>query len=452
MEIGFSLTPTQKLALSPQLQQALKILQMPTLDLCQEIETALLENPFLETEDNTEKPADESPSEKEELIWDAPASEDGDLWDTVPYETTLSAFLQEQLGCLALDLAQEMRVQWLIGALDKNGFLAEPLESIIESYPVEDDHDTDTWLSALETLQAFEPTGVGAGNYQECLLIQLSALRKADRIDAKTLRLCDQLIRHHLEELAQKKYAALSKSLQCGMQDLSRAIDVICTLNPHPAANFDSVQLNYVIPEIEVFRRDDIWHVKSLSNSHPRIKINEMYASALHCSTSDREAAIWQGRLTEARQLVRAVNQRKETLLKVSSLIVRKQQEFFTYGPQKMQPLVLRTIAEELGMHESTISRVTNGKYLTSPQGVFELKYFFSSSVANADSDSDGLSATAVKAELKKLVGQEDPRKPLSDAKLAVLLQEKNISVARRTIAKYREAIGIPSASLRKKL
>ncbi len=444
MQFRLSLTQTQKLALTPQLQQSLKILQLSTADLLQEVATALQENPFLETDDS-------SPSEdisREKSHWEASSAEETDPWDWIETPKSLSAHLLEQLGCLGLPIKENMRVQWLIGALGDNGFLPESLEDIAKQYPIDDSTSPEQWQTALATLQSFDPIGVGARGYQECLLLQLNSM--SGGTEDEVVELARAVIKDFYVDLAHKRFSQIEKALDCSKELLREAVELICSLNPHPASDFSSVEFNYVIPEIEVFKSHNRWQVRLLSGTYPRIKINELYAGALNKSFSERDSQIWHGRLNEAKLLIKNIKQRQETLLRVSSLIVEKQKDFFNFGAEKMRPMVLRELADELQMHESTISRVTSGKYLSSPQGVFELKYFFSSSVSATDSQED-ISATAVKAELKKILSQENSQKPFSDAKLADLLEKQGIKIARRTVAKYREAMGYPAASLRKK-
>ncbi len=444
MQVQLSLTQTQKLTLTPQLQQSLKILQLPTADLLQEVATALQENPFLEPDDS---PSSEDAS-KEKLHWDTASTEETDPWDWIETPKSLSAHLLEQLGCLGLPIEEDMRVQWLIGALGDNGFLTESLEDIAKQYPIDDSTSADQWQSALATLQSFDPLGVGARSYQECLLLQLKSM--SEEPDNKVVDLAKAVIKDFYVDLAHKRLSQIEKALDCPDDLLREAVDLICSLNPRPASDFSSVEFNYVIPEIEVFKSHNQWKVRLLPGTCPRIKINELYAGAISKSFSERDSQLWHGRLNEAKLLIRNIKQRQDTLLRVSSLIVEKQKDFFNFGAEKMHPLVLREIADELQMHESTVSRVTNGKYLSSPQGVFELKYFFSSSVPATSSHED-VSATAVKAELKKILSQENSQKPFSDAKLSELLEKQGIKIARRTVAKYREAMGYPAASLRKK-
>lgn len=457
MFLGLEQKATQNLTITPQMQQALRVLQYSTLELIQEINEMLEQNPFLESEDTTlvkesSTVSDSGTDSFQELT--SPGahkdnfSEDESIIDLKADHESLRNHLLRQLGCLPLTDHDRALVEWLIGSLNDQGMLEESLEEIAAVAPFEEDREPEDWNYALKLLQSFEPTGVGARNIQELLLLQLNS-PKYTAVNPEVVSLAKEIIEKHLDLLGRKNFLLLKKELHCRDQALKNAVDLIASLDPHPVSNWSEETIKYVIPEISVVQKDGIWVAQLLESSLPSLKINALYAEAIRNTKSDDDHKVWQGRLSEANFFLKNLNQRKQTILEVSSAIVRHQQEFFTHGPTHMKPLVLRNIAEELGLHESTISRVTHGKYLSSPRGIFELKFFFSSSLPAMDGN---LSSRAIKAELQHLIDTENPKKPYSDAKLVELLKEKNIDVARRTISKYREQLGIGSASQRKVL
>ncbi len=457
MHLGLGQKATQSLTITPQMQQALRILQYSTIDLIQEINKMLEQNPFLESEDTALIKESSSVSDLDTDLFRERASpvthkdnfsEDESIIDLKADHESLRSHLLRQLGCLPLTDHDRSLVEWLIGSLNDQGMLEESLEEIAATAPFEEDRDSEDWMHALKLLQSFEPTGVGARNIQELLLLQLNS-PKYTTVNPEVVALAKEILEEHLDLLGRKNFLVLKKELHCRDQALKRAVDLIASLDPHPVSGWSEETIQYVIPEISVIQKNGAWVAQLMEGSLPSLKINALYAEAIRNTQSDDDHKVWQGRLSEANFFLKNLNQRKQTMLDVSSAIVRHQQEFFSHGPTHMKPLILRNIADELGLHESTISRVTHGKYLISPRGIFELKFFFSSSLPATEGN---LSSRAIKAELKQLIDAENPKKPLSDAKLVALLKEKNIDVARRTVSKYREQLGIGAASQRKVL
>lgn len=452
MLIGLSLKQTQKLTLTPQLQQALKILQLPTQELIQEISTQLQENPFLTAEESSSEEQEAEREDKGELLWESGfrTEVEEEDWDWEEAPQSLTSYLLEQLSCLKISLEESLRVQWIIGALDSRGLLTESIEEIKDSFPAENNFSLEDWKSSLHLLQTFDPAGIGARDCLEALSLQINTLLLRKEIEKNTADLALRIIESHLEQIARRQLEKLKKTLDCNEQELEEALYVISHLDPRPTSRFSNPEINFVLPEIKVEKVKGKWKPKLIRNA-PKISLNRMYADAFSSTQTERDTKIWQGRLEEARQFIKSVEQRQTTLLNVSELIVNRQRDFFETGPEKLKPLVLREIADELGIHESTVSRITTGKYLICSRGTFELKYFFSSSHFAAGKSDEEVSASAIKAELKKIILGENPAKPLSDAKLSQLLEQKGFTVARRTVAKYREALGLPPASLRKR-
>jgi len=298
---------------------------------------------------------------------------------------------------------------------------------------------------ALRHLQNFDPTGVGARNCAECLELQLLALPESTPSRASALAIAHE----HLELLAARDFARLKKALQCGDDELRQAQRLIQSLNPRPGAAFSTNETRYIVPDVVVKKIKNVWVASLNPDALPKLRVNRMYADILQSNRSHSGSQL-SHQLQEARWLIKNVQQRFETILRVSQAIVDRQRHFFEHGEVGMRPLVLREIANTLGLHESTVSRVTTQKFMFTPRGIFELKYFFGSHVATETGGA--CSATAIRALIKQLVAAEDARKPLSDSKISEILSQQGIVVARRTIAKYREALQIPSVSMRKSL
>ncbi|GAP37525.1 RNA polymerase factor sigma-54 [Piscinibacter sakaiensis] len=503
---------SQHLALTPQLQQSIRLLQLSTLELHQEVEQMLEQNPFLEPEDDNGAPyeplaerlsaaeragereteraaeggseaADEAApvdaaefgaTEREDWengtehddfdgIRETPSSASGSAGsDDGEFEAidrsaggpSLQEHLREQLLGLRLSPADAAAVHVLIESLDEDGYLADPLEEIAAQL-VDDEEAREDLLDrlrcGLKWLQSMEPTGVGARNLAECLCLQL---RARPRSEAQVLAII--VCKSHLELLARRDMKRLTAATGADEALLREAQQLIAGLEPKPGRPFTRAEANIIVPDVIVQKAGRGWKVVLNPDVMPKLRINDLYAQAIRQQRGGRGQAA-QGahaglssRLQEARWFMKNIQQRFDTIQRVSQAIVERQKSFFTHGEIAMKPLVLREIADELGLHESTISRVTTAKYMTTPFGTFELKYFFGSSL-NTDAGGNA-SSTAVRALIKQLVAAEDPARPLSDSQLSSMLEEQGIQVARRTVAKYREALKIAPANLRKTL
>ena len=478
MKPSLQLKLSQHLALTPQLQQSIRLLQLSTLELEQELEKYLQENPLLEREENEYAPqipaasasapesaepgeTAEKPEAEPETV--APSSADDDSWlgeessyasssgsfddddsdyhDVQAATTSLHEHLSWQLGLMSIPERDRTLVQCLIGALDDDGYLTLSLDELAETLPAELEIESEELQIALNHLQCFDPTGVGARNAQECLALQLGALP----VDATQI-LALKIVRQHLDLLAGRDFAKLKKLVDCDDDELRQAQSLIRSLNPRPGAKYSSLDARYITPDVVVRKIRGQWTVNVNSDAFPRLRINSLYAQIL---TRQRGSGL-AGQLQEARWLIKNVQQRFDTILRVAQAIVDRQRQFFDHGEVAMRPLVLREIADILGLHESTVSRVTTQKYMATPRGIFELKYFFGSHVATEAGGA--CSATAIRALIKQLIGAEDQKKPLSDSQLSELLGQQGIVVARRTIAKYRESLNIPAVKLRKSI
>lgn len=478
---------SQHLTLTPQLQQSIRLLQLSTVELNQEIERLLMENPILEREDGEGDPAlraaDAGPREAEtapaepegpeprdrgdELPPDLASpwrgaqdgnDDEGDRNQAAPVAPTLREHLNSQLMLVHLDARDRALVSMLIDALDDDGYLTQPLEEIAALLPPGEDvgeggaaEDAAAELAiALRHLQNLEPAGIGARSPSECLVLQLRALAPAApggpgaRCHAIALAIADR----HLELLAARDYARLKAATGASDEELRAAQQLIRSLNPRPGAAFSRVEARYVVPDVFVRKVRNVWKASLNQEAMPRLRINRFYAGLTAGQRSSGGPLATQ--LQEARWLIKNVRQRFDTILRVAQAIVDRQRNFLEHGEVAMRPMVLREIAEAIGVHESTISRVTTQKYMATPRGTFELKYFFGSHVAT---DTGGAaSSTAIRALIKQLVAAEDPRDPLPDSAIARLLGEQGIVVARRTIAKYRESLQIPAVNQRKSL
>ena len=478
MKQTLQLKLSQHLTLTPQLQLSIRLLQLSTLELNQELETFLAENPLLEREDpvtesapaptrlngesatpvetpaeesNTETPTAESSSA--ELDWFAGTAsgsgtrddEDSDYPQLAAESPSLREHLLEQLTLTSLEQRDRNLVTYLIEALDEDGYLTQPLEELAEPLPEELQIELADLQIALKHLQNLDPTGVGARNCAECLELQLLAMPEAT--PARALALA--IDREYLPLLAARDFARLKKTLQCSDDELRQAQHLIQSLNPHPGAAFTPLEARYIVSDVIVKKTKNVWVANLNPEAIPKLRINRMYAEILQNSRGQSGGQM-SHQLQEARWLIKNVQQRFETILRVSQAIVDRQRQFFEHGEVAMRPLVLREIADTLGLHESTVSRVTTQKFMFTPRGIFELKYFFGSHVATETGGS--CSATAIRALIKQLVAAEDGKSPLPDSRISAILGQQGIVVARRTIAKYRESLHIPPVSLRKSL
>jgi RNA polymerase sigma-54 factor len=479
MKQTLQLKLSQHLTLTPQLQQSIRLLQLSTLELNQELERFLAENPLLEREESDDgdapprvnggermseaapehpaAPEAAAPAEAErpaDADWyletgaSGAGRDDGDESDypqLAAESPTLRDHLLQQLSLTPLPDRDRRLVAMLVDALDDDGYLTQPLDEIAAMLPAELGVEAEDLAIALRHLQNLDPTGVGARSPAECLELQLAALPEAA---APGRELALRIVREHLALLAARDYAKLKKLAGCDEASLRAAHKLIQSLNPRPGAEFAQLETRYVIADVVVRKVKNVWVASLNPDAMPRLRINRIYADILQQNRAN--AGQMSSQLQEARWLIKNVQQRFETIQRVSQAIVDRQRHFFDHGEVAMRPLVLREIADALGLHESTVSRVTTQKFMATPRGIFELKYFFGSHVAT---DTGGAcSATAIRALIKQLVAAEDAKKPLSDSKIAQILGQQGIVVARRTIAKYREALHIPPGNLRKSL
>lgn len=469
---------TQHLALTPQLQQSIRLLQLSSQELNQELEQALQENPLLERVDDPltyssrllgdgsivpasrqpETSVNSSPDddfENEERPRDADGIDS--LWSTLstserqpdderskpqieaPSES-LREHLISQMRLSLISHRQRALIELIIDALDTNGFLQETLPEMLDWLPPELDIHMKELEEALSCVQDFDPPGVGARTSSECLAIQL---RLMPRIPYVVRKRALTIVENHLDLFARHDFSRLKKMLDCDDEDLKEAQEVIYRCNPHPGAVYASDTAETVIPEIIVSKKNNCWTAELNPAAMPKIRVNQLYANILG-NTPNK--AVLSVQLREAKWLIRNINQRFETILKASCAIVERQQNFFSFGPTSMRPLVLREIADTLGLHESTISRVTTQKFMRTPHGILELKYFFGSSVATETGGE--ASSTAIREKIRQLIETEDRKKPLSDNRIAQSLEKEGLIVARRTIAKYRDILKIPPAIL----
>jgi RNA polymerase sigma-54 factor len=448
----------QSLTMTPQLQQAIRLLQLPVLDLSAQIQDALEENIMLEMEDLPDVPkTDTEPTVEVETV------KPEDTWQSNPMERiqetswngegkpineyadqsgqSLREHLLWQLELENFTPRESVIGEALIDSINDDGYLTTELGDVIDSIGDDSAVSVEEVEATLRKVQRLDPVGIGARSLSECIVLQLQQL------DPSTpgVELAIQLATHHLDLIANQEYGELRRTMRATESDLHDALALIRSCNPKPGQAVSSAAAEYVIPDVFVRKVDDRWQVEISSSGIPRLSVNQRYAQLLR-GNSDHAALRTQ--LQEARWLVRSLEIRNETLLKVATCIVSRQQEFLDRGDEAMKPLVLRDVAEEIGMHESTISRVTTNKYMHTPRGVFEFKYFFSSHLTTAAGEDQ--SSTSVRAKIRKLIGSENPARPLSDSKIAKLLADEGITVARRTVAKYREAMKIASSSERK--
>ncbi len=476
MKQGLQLRLSQQLAMTPQLQQAIRLLQLSTLELQQELQQALDSNPLLEQTDlhdeidTQEMPESEAMDTREALeqkempdelpldaSWDeiytagTPSGTGTDyLDDELPVyqgETTqsLQDYLMWQVDLTPFSDTDAAIATSIVDAVDETGYLTVPLEDILESLG-HDDVTLDEVEAVLKRIQRFDPVGVAARDLRDCLLIQLSQYAK----ETPWLAEARLIVSDHLDLLANHDFRTLMRVTRIKEDALKEAMCLIQSLDPRPGQSIQTGEPEYVIPDVLVRKHLTRWVVELNADSIPRLKINQQYAAMSGNTRNDSDSQFIRSNLQEAKWLIKSLESRNDTLLRVSRCIVEQQQAFFEHGEEHMKPMVLADIAQAVDMHESTISRVTTQKYLHSPRGIFELKYFFSSHV-NTEGGGEA-SSTAIRALVKKLIAAENPAKPLSDSKLTSMLSDQGIMVARRTVAKYRESLSIPPSNQRKQL
>ncbi len=474
MKHNLQLKLSQQLTLTPQLQQSIRLLQLSTLELSQELEQIVQENPLLELEDEenryiggseagtqetpsqpTEEPPEfksEADNHHEEIDWTDYSAKSADDDDDSSPQTpaagpSLRQYLLSQLAFIPLPERDRALVAALIDALNDDGYLIYTLEEIAETLSSEKelfpDLEPEELDIALQHLQHLDPTGVGARHLGECLSLQLQALAP----DTPGLAIARNLAENHLVLLANRDVGKLKKALHIDDTALHAVRTLILGLNPKPGASFNSQDTHYVVPDVSIKKVRGLWLASLNPDAMPKLRINRVYADILS-RNRDNSSGQLSSQLQEAKWLIKNVQQRFDTILRVSQAIVDRQRHFFEHGEVAMRPLVLREIAEAVGMHESTISRVTTQKYMMTPRGLYELKYFFGSHVAT---DAGGTaSSTAIRALIKQLIGAENTQKPLSDGQISDLLGQQGIVVARRTVAKYRESMQISPANMRR--
>ena len=448
----------QTLTMTPQLQQAIRLLQLPVLDLSAQIQDALEENIMLEMEDLPDVPRTNAESTAEVEVIKTEES-----WQQASRERTqdsgwngegrpISEFADQSGETLREHLLWQLELEdftprealigeALIDAINDDGYLELSLDDIIDSIDPAAQISLDEVETTLHKVQRMDPVGVAARSLSECLRLQLAQLDPETH--GKELAL--ELAANHLDLIADQQYSELRRTTRTSEEDLEHALALIKGCHPKPGLAVCPPATEYVVPDVFVRKVDNRWQVEISSTGVPRLSVNQKYAELLRGNT---DHAALRSQLQEARWLVRSLEIRNETLMKVATSIVSRQQEFLEHGDEAMKPLVLRDVAEAIGMHESTVSRVTTNKYMHTPRGVFEFKYFFSSHLSTVDGKDQ--SSTSVRAKIKKLIGAENPAKPLSDSKIAKLLADEGINVARRTVAKYRESMKIASSSDRK--
>ena len=475
MELRQQLKLSQQLVMTPQLQQAIKLLQLSRIELVDMVRQELEENPVLE--ENLEipdagpqdAPADipeptvnvtSEPSEQEavdgskEIDWEKylenhanqlptpSGSAKGSADDMPPIEATvgsvdsLAEHLRWQLRMTVVTEEEERFVNLVIGNLDQHGYFKEPP---IEELAREAGLELEDAEEVLRMIQAFDPIGVASRDLRECLMAQVEALE----LDADVRDIIDR----HLPNLEKRNYQAIAKDLELEVEDVYEAAKIISNLEPRPARNFVTEDTRYITPDVFVHKIGDRYFVVPNDDGMPRLKISGFFRSAMDAGPDAKEYV--QNKLRSAQWLIRSIDQRRRTIIKVTETIVDKQRDFFEKGVDYLKPMILRDVAEAVSMHESTISRVTTNKYVHTPQGIFELKYFFNSSIRRTSEED--IASESVKNKIKEIVGNEDQRHPLSDQKIVQLLREGGIVIARRTVAKYREMLGILSSTKRKK-
>jgi RNA polymerase sigma-54 factor len=477
MKPSLQLRVSQQLTLTPQLQQAIRLLQLSTLDMHQEVAQMLEENPLLETaedslsvttpdantntdqngaepsattsEDNQDSDTD---FDNHDIDWGSSlggthsGDEDSDNFrEQASPQISLRESLCDQLAISSLEDKDRKIVGMLIEALDENGYLAQDLADLAEILPPELDISLDDLETALIQLQHLGQAGIGARDLKECLLLQLKVLPK----DTPQLDLATQLVCHHLKALAAHNFSKIKKLLRCTDDGLRTAQQLITGLNPRPGSEFNQSIAGYTVPDVIVEKHKDKWRARLNEEAMPKLRVNQIYAKILW-QRKNNGASQLTSQLQEARWMIKSLQQRFDTILRVAQAIVERQEKFFEHGEIGMRPMVLREISEALDLHESTISRSTTQKFMLTPRGIYEFKHFFGGGLAI---ESGGIcSATAIRQLIKQLVSEENRRKPLTDSRLSEVLAQQGIVIARRTVAKYREALNILPVNLRKSL
>ena len=471
----------QEMKINPRLYQAMDLLYMPLLDLQQHIKQELLNNPFLELEEPVtpeeepvkEKASEEEKEKEEQIDWEEilldgfeaggrrPEHEEKEYYEPVPVETRdLADHLRDQLVLMRLTPRQMLLGEEIIGNIDDDGYLACSLAEVVESLNQWVQEEGERWAEEGESLepftveeaeemlrviQGFEPAGVGARDLRECLLLQLQDAGKEDT-------LAYRIVRDYFDQLINHRWSEISKELSITPKDVQAAADEVAKLDPKPGLKYAAPSDNYIIPDLVVEKIDGEYLVFLNDTSLPRLKLSRAYREIAKDKNKFKgeNKEFISNKLNSANWMIQAIEQRRQTMLKVMNFIVDRQREFFEKGVQYLKPLTLREVAEVINMHESTVSRVTNEKFVQTPRGVLPLKFFFSSGLSTTSGED--VSARGIKAKIQKLVAEEDPRRPLTDQAIVNILKEEGIQIARRTVAKYRDQLGILSARMRKRV
>ena len=486
MKPSLQLKIGQSLKMTPQLQQAIRLLQLSGVELQTEVQEALESNMMLEMDEgeSEQKPSQEtttieSETKKDitdkvtdlnqETMPDELPVDSGwdDIYDSTSYfiktasdksnydgfenqdssKNTLREYLEEQLNLAQITDSDKVIALTIIDSLDDDGYLMGTLKDILAAVKDDlEDVDVKEIEAVLRMIQTMGPAGVGSRNLKECLTLQLNQCE----VDTFRLKEAKTLIDHHLDLLAAHDYNQIMRKMKLDQEELTEVVSLIQSMNPRPGNEVSDAHTEYIVPDVYVKKIKGMWKVDLNTDGIPNLRINSAYAKMIRRADNSDDNNSLKSHLQEARWFIKSIRSRSETLLRVATSIVERQRAYLEHGDEAMKPLVLFDIAEALGMHESTISRVTTRKYMHTPRGIFELKYFFSSHVST---NYGGIcSSTAIRALIKKLISAEIPNKPLSDSKIAGVLEGRGINVARRTIAKYREAMLIPPSNERKRL
>ncbi|MDR1241480.1 MAG: RNA polymerase factor sigma-54 [Deltaproteobacteria bacterium] len=471
LELRQTLKLSQQLVMTPQLQQAIKLLQLSRIELVDMVRQELLENPFLEevVEERDEKPEERVKSVEMDEAYTREAANNADWEDylgdfastsrqSAPRESevpedssafesrfsshpTLEGHLLWQLRLSPLNAKQQEIGEAIIGNLSSSGYL----EANFEELSTLVDCSREEFETVLKIIQRFEPVGVAARTPQECLLVQIEVMH----YDRDHILL--SLVRDHLEDLETRRYKPVMRKFKLSSGDLKEYLDIIQSLNPMPGASFGAVEPAYVTPDVYVYQSDNDFLIALNDEGLPQLQLSSLYSDSLESVSGAKDKEYFQERIRSASWLIKSLHQRQRTLYKVAESILKHQRAFFENGPSRLRPLILKEIAEDVGMHESTISRVTSNKYVATPYGVYELKFFFNSSLALSDGNEVG--SESVKVLIKKYISEEDPKAPLSDERIVELLKDAlKLNIARRTVAKYRTALGIASSTRRKEV
>ncbi len=478
MKQSLQIKASQRLALTPQLQQAIKLLQLSSIELHTEIQNALETNPFLEldeseneeisdaisnlesiTNNNVESTTENIPTELPiDCSWDAeydtsfnakPAQEPTLNFTefTKEKDKNLNDYLLEQILLSKLTKRDNYAASVIIESVDSNGYLTELNKNLLQTIQQEDPfYEQDEYNFILKLVQHLDPIGVASLGPSEAMCIQLNHLPK----NTPFLHQALELLTNHLDILSNRNYAGIKKAMKVNENTLYGILDLIKTLNPRPGNIIDSSETTYVVPDVYITKRNNKWSAELNTDISPNLIINSFYKNLINNTNSKKDTVFLKNNFNDAKWFIKSVQGRNETLINVAKSIVEKQQSFMDFGDIKMKPLILKNIADELGINESTVSRITSNKYMRTPKGVYELKYFFSSHISSHNGHD--FSALAVKEMIKNFIKNENISKPLSDNKLAQLLNEKDLDIARRTVAKYREQLNIPPSNERKQV